>query len=182
VNQFFDLAGLSNTVGCPVLRVFGEGQMPRTHTQRVFVQHGESRVVEELMKYICLGYLEPGKFENMSESERDTVLDECFSYNDELRKHGHLVAEEPLQPANAAVTVGWKDGKVAVTDGPYAETKEQLGGIQVLEARDLNHAIQLISQSPGVKLKCGTIEIRPAADISEMIRESERRRRKDTPR
>jgi hypothetical protein len=56
------------------------------------------------------------------------------------------------------VTVGWKNGKDAVTDGPYAETKEQLGGIQVLEARDLNHPIQLISQSPGVKLECGTIE------------------------
>jgi len=105
------------------------------------------------MKYICLGYLEPGKFENMSESERNTMLDECFIYNDELRKNGHLVAEEPLQPANTAVTVYWKDGKVAVTDGPYAETKEQLGGIQVLEARDLNHAIQLISQSPGVKVE-----------------------------
>jgi hypothetical protein len=79
------------------------------------------------MKYICLGYLEPGKFENMSESDRNTVLGECFSYNDELRKNGHLVAEEPLQHANTAVTVVWKDGKVAVTDGPYAETKEQLG-------------------------------------------------------
>ena len=126
------------------------------------------------MKYICLGYLEPGKFENMSESERNTVLDECFSYNDELRKNGYLVAEEPLQPANTAVTVYWKNGKVAVTDGPYEETKEQLGGIQVLEARDLNHAIQFISQCPGVKLKCGTIEIRPAADINEMMMESER--------
>ena len=99
-----------------------------------------------------------------------------------MRKNGHLVTEEPLQPANTAVTVSWKNGKVAVTDGSYAETKEQLGGIQVLEARDLNHAIQLISQSPGVKLQCGTIEIRPAADISGMMRESERRRRKDTSR
>jgi hypothetical protein len=146
------------------------------------VQNGQSRVVEELMKYICLGYLEPGKFENMSESERNTMLDECFSYNDELRRSGHLLAEEALQPPHTAVTVGWKDGKVLVTDGPYAETKEQLGGIQVLEARDLNHAIQLISQSPGVQLKCGTIEIRPAADINEIIRESERRRRKDPSR
>jgi hypothetical protein len=142
----------------------------------------QSRNKEELMKYICLGYLEPGKFENMSESERNTVFDECFSYNDEMRKNGHLVAEEPLQPPNTAVTVSWKNGRVAVTDGPYAETKEQLGGIQVLEARDLNHAIQLISQSPGVKLKCGTIEIRPAADINEIIKESEQRRRKDTAR
>jgi hypothetical protein len=134
------------------------------------------------MKYVCLGYLEPGKFENMSESERNTTLDECFSYNDELRKNGHLVAEEALQPASTAVTVCWKDGKVAVTDGPYAETKEQLGGIQVLEARDLNHAIQLISQCPGVKLQCGTIEIRPAADNNEIMRASERRRRRDTSR
>ena len=116
----------------------------------------------------------------MSESERNTVFDECFSYNDELRKNGHLVAEEPLQPPNTAVTVYWKNGKVAVTDGPYAETKEQLGGILVLEARDLNHAIQLISQHPGVK--CGPFEIRPAADLNEMNKESEQRRLKDTPR
>src|ERR1700735_5080378 len=128
------------------------------------------------MKYICLGYLKPGKFENMSESERNTVFDECFSYNDELRKNGHLVAEEPLQPANTAVTVSWKNGKHAVTDGPYAETKEQLGGIQVLEARDVNHEIQLISQSPGVKMKCGTIEIRSAADIKDMMRAATRER------
>jgi hypothetical protein len=134
------------------------------------------------MKYVCLGYLEPGKFENMSESERNTVLDECFSYNDELRKNGHLVAEEPLQPANKAVTLYWKNGKAALTDGPYAETKEQLGGIQVIEARDLNHAIQLISQSPGLRLGCGLIEIRPAADIREMMKASEQRRRKDISR
>ncbi|MGA3089180.1 MAG: YciI family protein [Terriglobales bacterium] len=134
------------------------------------------------MKYVCLGYIEPGKFENMSESERNTVLDECLSYSAKLRKNGHLVAEQPLQPANTAVTVHWRNGKVAVTDGPYAETKEQLGGILVLEARDLNHAIQLISRNPGVKLRCGLIEIRPAADLNEMMRESERRRRKETAR
>jgi hypothetical protein len=134
------------------------------------------------MKYVCLGYLEPGKFEDMSESERNNVLDECFSYNDELRKNGHLIAEEPLQPADMAVTLDWKNGKVAVTDGPYTETKEYLGGIQVLEARDLNHAIQLISQSPGLRLGCGSIEIRPAADISEIVKASEQRRRKDNSR
>jgi hypothetical protein len=78
------------------------------------------------------------------------------------------------------MTVYWKNGKVAVTDGPYAETKEQLGGILVLEARDLNHAIQLISQHPGVK--SGPFEIRPAADLNEMIKESEQRRRKDIAR
>src|SRR5215469_16671117 len=129
------------------------------------------------MKYICLGYLEPGKFENMSETERNNVFDQCFSYNDDLRKSGNLLAEEPLQPPDTAVTLSWKNGKVAVTDGPYAETKEQLGGLQVIEARDLNHAIQLVSQSPGLRLGCGTIEIRPAADISELTKASEQRRR-----
>jgi hypothetical protein len=132
------------------------------------------------MKYICLGYMEPGKFENMSESERNTVLDECFEYNDHLRANGHVAAEVPLQPPETAVTLYWKNGKVATTDGPYAETKEQLGGLLILEARDLNHAIRLISQHPGMKL--GTNEIRPVVDLSEIIKESERRRRKDTSR
>ena len=80
------------------------------------------------------------------------------------------------------MTVYWKNGKVATTDGPYAETKEQLGGIHILEARDLNHAIQLVSQLPGMKLGLGTNEIRPVADLNEMMKESERRRRKDTSR
>jgi hypothetical protein len=132
------------------------------------------------VKYICLGYIEPGKFETMSESERNIMLDECFSYDDELRKNGHFAAGEALQPANTAMTVYLKSGKVAVTDGPYAETKEQLGGILVLEARDLNHAIHLISQHPGVKM--GPFEIRPVADLNEMIKESEQRRRKNIPR
>ena len=132
------------------------------------------------MKYICLGYIQPSKFENMSENERNTMLDVCFTYDDELRKNGNFAAGEALQPANTAMTLHWKDGKVVVTDGPYAETKEQLGGILVLEARDLNHAIQLISQHPGVK--AGPFEIRPAADLNEMIKESEQRRRKNTAR
>jgi hypothetical protein len=132
------------------------------------------------MKYICLGYIEPSKFENMSESERNAMVEECFTYDDELRNNGHFAAGEALQPANTAVTLYWENGKVAVTDGPYAETKEQLGGILVLEARDLNHAIQLMSQHPGVK--SGPFEIRPAADLNEMMEESEQRRRRDTPR
>jgi hypothetical protein len=129
------------------------------------------------MKYICLRYIQPGKFENMTESQRHAMLDECFEYDDPVRADRHFAAGEALQSPEAAMTLCWKDGKVAVTDGPYAESKEQLGGILVLEARDLNHAIRLISQHPGVKY--GPWEIRPAADLSEMIRESERRRAKD---
>jgi hypothetical protein len=131
------------------------------------------------MKYICLGYYRPEKVDNMSESERNTMFDECFTYDDELRKNGHFAGGEALQPANTAVSVYWKNGKVAVTDGPYVETKEQLGGILVLEARDLNHAIQLMSQHPAVKYG-SSFEIRPAADLNDMIRESERRRGRAT--
>ena len=132
------------------------------------------------MKYICLGYLEPGKFEGMTDADRQATFDDCFEYNDHLRANGHLVAEVALQSPETALTLYWKNGKVTATDGPYAETKEQLGGIQILEARDLNHAVQLVSQLPGFKYGLGPVEIRPIADISELIKESEQRRRRDT--
>jgi len=128
------------------------------------------------MKYICLGYMEANQFETMSESERNAFVDGCFAYDDVLRKNGHFVGGEALQSARNAVTLRVQSGKVLVTDGPYAETKEQLGGILILEANDLNHAIQLMSKHPGVR--GGPFEIRPAADLTEMIRDSERRRAK----
>ena len=126
------------------------------------------------MKYICLGYIEPNKFETMSETDRNTMVDECFTYDDELRKNGHFAGGDALQGPQTAKTLRWKNGKVSITDGPYAETKEQIGGILVLEARDMDHAIELMSKHPGVK--AGPFEIRPAADLNEMIRESEQRR------
>ena len=126
------------------------------------------------MKYVCLGYIEPGKLENMTENERNAMVDSCFTYDDVLRRNGHFAGGEALQPPSGAVTLRARDGKVTVTDGPYAETKEQLGGILILEARDLNHAIQLMSKHPGVQ--AGPFEIRPAADLTGMIRDSERRR------
>jgi len=126
------------------------------------------------MKYICLGYIEEKKWERMSESERNAMMDECFAYDDVLREGGHFAGGEALQSASNAVTLRWQNGKATVTDGPYAETKEQIGGILVLEARDFNHAIQLMSKHPGVK--AGPFEIRPVADLSEMVRLSERRR------
>ncbi len=126
------------------------------------------------MKYICLGYLEANMFETMPETERNAFVDGCFTYDDVLRKNGHFVGGEALQGARNAVTLRTKGGKVMVTDGPYAETKEQIGGILILEANDLNHAIQLMSKHPGVR--AGPFEIRPAADLTGMIRDSERRR------
>ena len=129
------------------------------------------------MKYICLGYIEPGKFEGMTDDERNAVFDKCFEHNDHLRANGHLVAELALQSPDTALTLDWKNGRVATTDGPYAETKELLGGIFILEARDLNHAVQLVSELPGFKYGLGPIEIRPAADLGEMMKASEQRRR-----
>lgn len=129
------------------------------------------------MKYICLGYYDPARHAAMTEQEREAMFDECFEYDDHLRANGHFVGGEALQPSETALTLYWKNGKVASTDGPYAETKEQLGGILVLEARDMNHAIQLMSQHPAVKY--GTIfEIRPTGDMSEIMQASEQRRGK----
>jgi hypothetical protein len=128
------------------------------------------------VKYLCFGYYDKSKFDGMTDGERNTMFDTCFEYDDHLRATGHWAGGEALQPSETALTLHWKNGKVATTDGPYAETKEQLGGILVLEARDLNHAAQLMAQHPA--LKYGNIfEIRPAADMNGLISESERRRK-----
>jgi hypothetical protein len=133
------------------------------------------------MKYICLGYYDKGKLEGMTEGEKDAMFDTCFAYDDHLRANGHWGGGEALQPAETALTLYWKNGKVATTDGSYAETKEQLGDILVLEARDMNHAVQLMTQHPS--LKYGNVfEIRPAGDMSELMKASERRRGKNTSR
>lgn len=129
------------------------------------------------MKYICMGYYDPAKHASMTEDERNAMFDECFEYDEYLRANGHSSHGEALLPPENAMTVFWRNGKVATTDGPYAETKEQLGGLGVLEARDMNHAIQLMSQHPAMKY--GTLwEIRPTFDMSEIIRKSEERRGK----
>lgn len=126
------------------------------------------------MKFVCLGYLDEKTWEAMSDSERNATIDECLTYDDVLRGNGHFAGGEALQEARAARTLRFRNGKVMVTDGPFAETKEVLGGILILEADNLDHAVELMSKHPGVKV--GPFEIRPAADMTEMIRESERRR------
>jgi hypothetical protein len=121
------------------------------------------------MKFVCLGYIEDGKWDAMSERDRSALVEECLAYDNHLRKNGHFVGGEALQSARKAVTLRWQDRQVAVTDGPYAETKEQLGGILLLEARDMDHAIELMSKHPGVRLG-GPFEIRPAsAEIDERM-------------
>ncbi len=125
------------------------------------------------MKFVCLGYMDETRWEGMSDKERDTFVDACFAYDNQLRRNGHFAGGEALQGANTASTLRFRDNGVSITDGPYAETKEQLGGILILEARDMNEAIQLMSNHPGIR--GGPFEIRPAADLSTMVEESERR-------
>ena len=126
------------------------------------------------MKYICLGYIAPDRFANTPAAEVQAGMDACFAYDDQLRANGHFLGGEGLQPPSTAMTLRSANGRIVVTDGPYAETKEQLGGIMILEARDLNHAVELISKHPGAQF--GPWEIRPAADLTELVRESEARR------
>ena len=112
------------------------------------------------MKYLCLGYHDEKIWEALSASERQAMLDECFAYDDALRRSGHVLDEKALHGARAATTLRFAGGKLSITDGPFAETKEQLGGVMVLEADDLNQAIQLMSRLPCMRLG-GSLEIRP---------------------
>jgi hypothetical protein len=112
------------------------------------------------MKYLCLGYMAEKMWDAMSQSEREQFMAECLAYDEELRKNGYLVGGEALQSVRNATTLRYRNGKLSITDGPFAETNEQLGGIMVLEARDLNHAIGLMSQHPSIRMG-GTFEIRP---------------------
>ena len=114
------------------------------------------------MKYICLGYMDERRWEAMSEDERNALMDACFAYDDKLREGGHFAGGEALQSPRNAATLRYRNGKVSVTDGPFAETKEQLGGILILEARDFDHAVQLMSNHPGIRV--GPFETLPEAE------------------
>lgn len=111
------------------------------------------------MKYLCLAYEEEKKLNALSKSEWDPLRRETLDYVEELRKSGYLMATHALQSVQTAATVRIRGGKLSVTDGPFAETKEQLGGFFLIEARDLNEAIQVASRWPSARL--GSIEVRP---------------------
>ena len=133
------------------------------------------------MRYMMLIYSKETDRDSLPDEERRKDMEGHLAVMDETAKRGILVAVSPLARTSAATTVRVDQGKVLTTDGPYAETKEQLGGILVLEARDLNQAIQLMSQHPAVKYG-SSFEIRPSGDMTELMKESEQRRRKDTSR
>ena len=92
------------------------------------------------MKYVCLGFFDEKKFAEIPPAEAQRMMEDCLTYDDELRRGGHFVGGEALDSARNAVTLRMENGQVEVTDGPSVETKEGLGGILLLEARDLNHA------------------------------------------
>jgi hypothetical protein len=122
------------------------------------------------MKFVCLGFIDETKLAEVQQEDGQRMMKECIAYDDELRRGGHFLGGEALDSARNAVTLRMKGGDVEVTDGPYAETKEMLGGILLLEARDLNHAVALMSKHPGVKM--GPFEIRPANEaVNRLIAE-----------
>jgi hypothetical protein len=117
------------------------------------------------MKYLCLIYDEEKKIAAMSKSESDAFMGEYFAFTDAIRKSGHYIGGEALQPVHTATTVRVRNGKVSTTDGPFAETKEQLGGFYFINARDLNDAIQVASKIPSARL--GSIEVRPIMEFNQ---------------
>jgi hypothetical protein len=117
-------------------------------------------------------FVDEKKLNAMSDSESQALDDESLAYDETLRKNGHLVAAQALQSVHAATTVRVRSGKVSVTDGPFAETNEQIGGFILIEARDLNEAIQLASRIPPIRL--GGVEVRP---IKELTSSADRRQK-----
>ena len=115
------------------------------------------------MKYICLAYEEESKLNSLTKREWDALRNETMTYVDELRRRGTLITAEPLQSVNNATTVRVRYGKLSVIDGPFAETKEQLGGYYLIEARDLNEAVQVAARIPGARYGC--IEVRPIREM-----------------
>ena len=108
------------------------------------------------MKYLCLVYLAHDKLHAVADRE-------CMACGDGLRKSGFLIAAEPLEPVDTATTVRVRNGKVSITDGPFAETKEQLAGFYLIDARDLNEAIQVASKIPPARE--GSVEVRPVREL-----------------
>ena len=111
------------------------------------------------MKYLCLIYDEESKLAAMSKSDSDAFMGEYFGFTKSLKEAGKYIAGEALQPVHTSTTIRIRNGKTTTTDGPFAETKEQLGGFYMVDAVDLNEAIQLASRIPSVRT--GSIEVRP---------------------
>lgn len=115
------------------------------------------------MEYLCLIYEDEMEWERLPPAEAGKVLAEYRAFTESLKGSGHYVAGNALQPSHTATTVRVRNGRVAATDGPFAETKEQLGGYYLVRARDLNEAMQVAARIPGARM--GAIEIRPILEV-----------------
>ena len=117
------------------------------------------------MRYLCLIYDEEKKMGAMSKSDADAFMGEYFAFTEGIKKSGQYVGGEALQPVQSATTVRVRDGKMSTTDGPFAETKEQLGGFYLINANDLDEALQVASKIPSARI--GSVEVRPVVDFSQ---------------
>ena len=118
------------------------------------------------MKYLCLIYENEKMYETMPKEEQDAMFGEYFAFTDGIKAGGQYIAGEALHPVHTATTVRIRNGRLSTTDGPFAETKEQLGGFYLVEARDLNEAIQVAGRIPGARY--GSVEVRPVIDFAAM--------------
>jgi hypothetical protein len=116
------------------------------------------------MQYLCLVYADEARLAAMSQREVDGLIDETTANNEELRASGHLLLAQALEQVDEAVTVRVRDGRLSATDGPFAETTEQLGGFLLVEARDLNEAIRIAGRIPSARV--GSVEVRPVIDLA----------------
>jgi hypothetical protein len=117
------------------------------------------------MRYLCLIYENEKQTAAMSKSEGEAFMREYFAFTEAIKKSGHHLGGEALQPVHTATTVRVRNGKISTTDGPFVETKEQLGGFYLINARDLNDAIQVAARIPSVRL--GSIEVRPIMEFDQ---------------
>lgn len=118
------------------------------------------------MRYVCLIYDAESQLDSMPKEESEAFMAEYFAFTDDIRRTGSYVAGEALQPVATATTLRKRNGKLSTTDGPFAETREQLGGFYLIEARDLNEALQIAARIPSVRT--GTVEVRPVVDFGDM--------------
>jgi hypothetical protein len=154
VNCPHDIGSQLSVSGRAVFLYSGVEFRPRRTTgkyDRTVQQHREGRV-----RYLCLVYSEEQKLETMTD-------DECMAYDAAIRESGQCLASEALQPVRTATTVRVRSGKVSITDGPFAETKEQLAGFYLIDAKDLDGAIQIASKIPPAEVGC--IEVRPVREL-----------------
>ena len=111
------------------------------------------------MQYICLIYEQESEWAKMTDAEKGVMYTDYYKFSDEIKKSGHWVAGDPLEPTHTATTVRVRSGKAQTTDGPFAETKEQLGGYYIIDAKDLDEAVAIAARIPGARI--GSIEVRP---------------------